>query len=47
MRMLPALFAAAGVLCAQNKPAAPILQMARYKGTGSIDEFESFTCVKP
>jgi feruloyl esterase len=31
----------------RTRPLCPYPQVARYKGTGSIDEAASFTCVKP
>jgi feruloyl esterase len=31
----------------RTRPLCPYPQVARYKGTGSIDEAESFTCVQP
>ena len=30
-----------------SRPLCAYPEVARYKGTGSLDEFESFTCVKP
>jgi hypothetical protein len=32
---------------ARSRPLCVYPQMARYKGTGSIDDFANFTCVKP
>jgi feruloyl esterase len=31
----------------RTRPLCPYPQMARYKGTGSIDEAENFTCQLP
>ena len=31
----------------RTRPLCPYPQVARYKGTGSIDEAASFSCVKP
>ena len=31
----------------RSRPLCVYPEVARYKGTGSIDDFASFTCVKP
>ena len=31
----------------RTRPLCPFPQVARYKGSGSIDEAANFTCVKP
>jgi Tannase and feruloyl esterase len=37
----------AGGKVARSRPLCPYPQVARYTGTGSIDDFANFTCVKP
>ena len=31
----------------RTRPVCPYPQVAKYKGSGSIDEAENFSCVKP